>query len=77
MIFHQLRTVAFSTSIPESIILIDRISCDFDRLKIMIRMQNKYVEILEQTSQIYIYSTTKLNSSKLGTAISEEVTYLI
>ena len=40
-------------------------------------MQNKYVEILEQTSQIYIYSTTKLNSSKLGTAISEEVTYLI
>ena len=77
MICHQLRTVAFSSSIPESIILIDRISCDFDRLKIMIRMQNKYVEILEQTSQIYIYSTTKLNSSKLGTAISEEVTYLI
>ena len=39
-------------------------------------MHNQHVDMSEQTSQ-KMYSITKLNSSKLGIAISEEVTFII
>ena len=40
-------------------------------------MQNKHVDMSEQTPQTNIYSTTKLNSSKLGLTISEEIPFII
>ena len=40
-------------------------------------MQNKFFDMSEQTPQIYIYSTTELNSAKIGITISKELLCLI
>ena len=59
-----------------SIILIDRIFCNFDRLK----NPNQNADLTCQHIRTNItkkYSITKQNSAKLGINISEEVTCLI